>query len=262
MDTSKFYDKAYDWLLRVGPRIIFAIVIFILAQLLIRLLKKWVRSFMHKKEFDSSLQPFLLSLLFTILQVLAILATMQVLGIQMTIFAALVGGIGVAAGLALSGTLQNFTSGILILLLKPFRVGDIIVAQGQEGIVNSIQIFYTIVVTYDNRDVIIPNSKLSNDLIINISQEGRRRMDLDIKLPYTIDFKTATDSIRKTLEETKDIRNDPPPNIGIGAMEGDGYHLMIYAWTEPEGFYERRLALQASLLSDMRAANIKWPGMA
>ncbi len=261
MHTAQFYDKAYDWILRVGPKIILAMLVFFVAQVLIRFLKKWVRSFMHKKEFDTSLQPFLVSLLFAILQVLAILATMQVLGIEMTIFAALVGGIGVAAGLALSGTLQNFTSGILILLLKPFKVGDIIVAQGQEGVVSSIQIFYTIVVTYDNRDVIIPNSKLSNDLIINISQEGRRRMDLDIKLPYTIDFKAAADSIRKSLNESPDIQQSPEPYIGIGLMEVDGYHVNIYSWTEPEQFNEKKLALQAKLLQDLRNNGIKWPGM-
>ncbi|WP_431217261.1 mechanosensitive ion channel family protein [Puia sp. P3] len=216
---------------------------------------------MHRREFDTSLQPFLISLLFAILQVLAILATMQVLGIEMTIFAALVGGIGVAAGLALSGTLQNFTSGILILLLKPFKAGDIIVAQGQEGVVRSIQIFYTIVVTYDNRDVIIPNSKLSNDLIINISNEGRRRMDLDIKLPYTIEMKTAIASIMKTLESATDMQKEPPPYVGVGGFDGDGYHIVACAWTDPDGFYERRLALQAQILADMRGANIKWPGM-
>jgi small conductance mechanosensitive channel len=92
MDLTKFYDHAYEWILRVGPKLILAIVIFAAAQFLIRLLKRWMRGFMHKKEFDSSLQPFLMSLLFSILQVLAILATMQVLGIEMTIFAALVGG--------------------------------------------------------------------------------------------------------------------------------------------------------------------------
>ena len=96
MNLAKFYEKAYDWILRVGPRILLAIAIFIAAQLLIRLLKRWLRRFMTKKEFDSSLEPFLMSLLFSILQVLAILATMQVLGIEVTIFAALVGGIGVA----------------------------------------------------------------------------------------------------------------------------------------------------------------------
>ncbi|MBS1661921.1 MAG: mechanosensitive ion channel family protein [Bacteroidetes bacterium] len=262
MDTTKFYDKAYDWMLRVGPKILLAVVIFVVAQLLIRLLKRWVRSAMHKKEFDSSLQSFLISFVFTVLQVLAILATMQVLGIEMTIFAALVGGIGVAAGLALSGTLQNFTSGILILMLKPFRVGDIILAQGQEGRVSSIQIFYTILVTYDNRDVIIPNSKLSNDLIVNISQEGRRRMDLDIKLPYTIDYTAAIGHMRKTLSSMPDMYDEPAPYIGIGNLEVDGYHVIINAWTGPEGFNERKMAVSAKLLSDMRAGGIKWPGMA
>lgn len=258
---AKFLDKAYDWILREGPKIVLAIVVFIIAQILIRLIKKWSRRFMTKREFDTSLQPFLISFLFAILQVLAILATMQVLGIQMTIFAALIGGIGVAAGLALSGTLQNFTSGILILLLKPFRVGDIIVAQGQEGVVQSIQVFYTVVVTYDNRDVIIPNGKLSNDLIINISQEGKRRMDLDIKLPYTIDYKHAAEVIQKTIADNKDLLTDPAPRVGINLMEGDGYHLIVNVWTQPHNFIDTKLALQSRILEDLRVAGIKWPGM-
>lgn len=103
----------------------------------------------------------------------------------MTMFAALVGAFGVAAGLALSGTLENFTSGILILLLKPFRVGDNIIAQAQEGTVTSIQLFYTVVLTFDNRTVIVPNSKLSNEVIINLSREGLRRMDIELKLAST-----------------------------------------------------------------------------
>ncbi|HVU55592.1 MAG TPA: mechanosensitive ion channel family protein [Puia sp.] len=258
---AKFIDKAYDWILRVGPKIILGIVIFIIAQVLIRLIKKWSRRFMTRREFDASLQPFLISLLFAILQVLAILATMQVVGIQMTIFAALIGGIGVAAGLALSGTLQNFTSGILILLLKPFRVGDIIIAQGQEGVVQSIQVFYTVVVTYDNRDVIIPNGKLSNDLIVNISQEGKRRMDLDIKLPYTIDYKHVVEVVQKTIAADKSFLTDPSPRVGINLMEADGYHLTINVWTPPHNFVDIKLAFQAHILEDLRAAGIKWPGM-
>jgi len=261
MDIEKFYDKFYDWILRVGPKILLALLVFIAAQILIRLLKRWIRGSLTKRDFEPSLQPFLLSLLFDILQVLAILATLQVLGIQMTIFAALVGGIGVAAGLALSGTLQNFTSGILILLLKPFRVGDTIIAQGKEGVVSQIQIFYTIMVTYDNMDVIIPNSKLSNDLIVNISKEGRRRMDLDFKLPFSIDYKAAEAAIQKSLSGMKEILPDPPPYIGIGLLEADGYHVNIYAWTAPENFNEKRLAVQAGLLSDLKGDGIKWPGM-
>jgi small conductance mechanosensitive channel len=257
----KFIDKAYDWLLRVGPKILLGIIIFIIAQVLIRLIKKWSRQFMVRREFDSSLQPFLISLIFAILQVLTVLATMQVVGIQMTIFAALIGGIGVAAGLALSGTLQNFTSGILILLLKPFKVGDIIVAQGQEGVVESIQIFYTVVVTYDNRDVIIPNGKLSNDLIVNISKEGTRRMDLDIKLPFTVDYKQVVEVVQKAIADDKNLLKDPPPRVGVNMLEGDGYHLSIDVWTQPHNFVDMKLAFLAHLLESLRAAGIKLPGM-
>jgi small conductance mechanosensitive channel len=261
MNLSKFYDKAYDWILLEGPKILVGILLFIAAQFLIRLLKKWMRRYMTKREFDSSIQPFLISLLFTILQVFVIIATMDVVGIKMTIFTVLIGGIGVAAGLALSGTLQNFTSGILILLLKPFRVGDNIIAQGQEGIVSSIQIFYTIVVTYDNRDVIIPNSKLSNDLIINISQEGKRRMDLDIKLPFLIDYRQAETIVRQTLSNEPSLLKDPPPRIGISLIEVDGYHLTINVWTAPHDFIDNKLNIQVRIMEDLRNGGVKWPGM-
>jgi len=261
MNLAKFYDKAYDWILLEGPKVLIGILVFIAAQVLIRLLKKGMRAYMTKREFDSSIQPFLISLLFAVFQVFAVIATMDVIGIRMTIFTVLIGGIGVAAGLALSGTLQNFTSGILILLLKPFRVGDTIIAQGQEGIVSSIQIFYTIVVTYDNKDVIIPNSKLSNDLIINISQEGKRRMDLDIKLPFVIDYRAAEKVIQKTLADDKSLLQDPPPRIGISLIEGDGYHLTINVWTTPHDFIDNKLALQVRILEDLRNSGIKWPGM-
>ena len=258
---AKFLDKAYDWILRVGPKILLGIVVFILAQIIIRLIKKWSRRFMTRREFDTSLQPFLISFLFAILQVLAVLATMQVIGIQMTIFAALIGGIGVAAGLALSGTLQNFTSGILILFLKPFRVGDSIIAQGQEGIVQSIQVFYTVLVTYDNRDVIIPNSKLSNDLIINISQEGKRRLDMDLKIPFSVDYKQVVDVIEKAITSDKDVLTDPPPRIGINMLDPDGYHLSVNVWTEAHNFIDTKLALQVRILEALRSGGVKLPGM-
>jgi small conductance mechanosensitive channel len=109
--------------------------------------------------------------------------------------------------------------------------------------------------------VIIPNSKLSNDLIVNISQEGRRRMDLDIKLPYTIDLKLVEPILRKTLAEDNAILKDPSPYVGIVLMEVDGYHVNVYGWTEPGQFNEKKLALQASLLEALRAGGIKWPGM-
>ena len=117
-----------------------------------------------------------------------IVALMQLLGIQMTIFAALIGAFGVAAGLALSGTFQNFASGVLIILLKPFRVGDTVSTQGHEGTVKAIRLFYTVILTFSNTTVIVPNSKLSNEIIFNLSREGNRRIDIEIKFNYGVDF--------------------------------------------------------------------------
>src|SRR3954452_4412404 len=178
MKLDKFYDQAYAWILKVGPKILIGVVVIFIGLWFIRLLRKWLTNHLLTKGVTSSIRPFLVNLTITALQILLILGFMQIVGIEMTMFSVVIGAFGVAAGLALSGTLQNFTSGILILLLKPFRVGENIIAQGQEGTVTSIQIFYTILLTYDNKDVIIPNSKLSNELIVNLSQEGKRRLDL------------------------------------------------------------------------------------
>lgn len=158
-NIEKLSDKIYSWIVEKGPGFILGIIVLFIGLWLIKLFSRWLTSRMNQKEIDPSLKPFLLSLLLVVLRVLLVLGVMQIIGIQMTIFAALIGAIGVALGLALSGTLQNFASGIIILFLKPFSVGDNIVAGGQEGTVTSIQIFYTVVTTADNRTVIYPNSK-------------------------------------------------------------------------------------------------------
>lgn len=173
MNAQKLYDQAARWLLNYGPRVLSAIIILLVGLWLIRLVKKWLGHHLLQRDVNSSIRPFLINVIVIFSQVLLIIGLMQIIGLQLTVFTAVIGAFGVAAGLALSGTLQNFTSGILILLLKPFVVGDNIVAQGQEGTVTSIQIFYTVVLTFDNRTVIIPNSKLSNEVILNLSREGK-----------------------------------------------------------------------------------------
>jgi small conductance mechanosensitive channel len=132
-------------------------------------------------------------------------------GIEMSIFAALIASVGVAAGLALSGTLQNFTSGILILVLKPYKVGDNIIAQAQEGTVSSIQLFYTVITTFDNKTVIVPNSKLSNELIVNLSREGTRRLDTEMKVAFPVPF----EQIRSIVEQAIQTENGHFKSTGI-----------------------------------------------
>ncbi|MFD2161285.1 mechanosensitive ion channel family protein [Paradesertivirga mongoliensis] len=261
MNWDKFYDKAYDFILLNGPKLISAIIILFIGLWLIRLIKKWLIAGMQKRDLDPSLQPFLQSMIIISLQVMLIIGIMQIAGFTLTIFTTVIGAFGVAAGLALSGTLQNFASGVLILALKPFRVGDNIIAQGQEGTVNSIQIFYTVVTTSDNKTVIIPNSKLSNEIIINTSREGKRRLDIELKLNYKTDFNEVKPIIEEVIKSSKSILKSPESKIGISALEPDGYKITVYIWVNPHGFTDSKLKFQEKLIDDLKVAGVLLPGM-
>jgi small conductance mechanosensitive channel len=263
MDTlaHKFTGRAYDWVLTYGPKIIFAFIAFFIGQWLIRMLNRWFKKIISNHRFDVTLRPFLQNLFAIILQALLIVALMQVLGIQMTIFAALIGALGVAAGLALSGTFQNFASGVLIILLKPFRVGDTINTQEQEGTVTAIRLFYTVVLTFNNTTVIVPNSKLSNEIIFNLSKEGKRRMDIEIKFDYGVDFEKMKSIVLTAIASFDQCLKDPPPRVGLQKFEADGYTMVINVWTKAHGFQDTRLTFQEQLLKDIKGAGIKLPGM-
>ncbi|PWK79591.1 small conductance mechanosensitive channel [Mucilaginibacter oryzae] len=261
MKIEKFYDQAYAWVFRNGPGFVIGLLVLFIGLWLINLLLKWWQGHMQKKEIDATIKPFLQSLVGVALRVLLILAVMQIMGLQLTLFTALVGAFGVAAGLALSGTLQNFASGVLILLLKPFAVGDNIIAQGLEGSVTSIQIFYTIVKTFDNRIVILPNSKLSNEVIINTSREGTRRLDIELKFANNIDFNEVKAVINSSVDKSKNILETPDRRIGIAGLDPDGYRVGVNVWVHAHGFQDTKLALQENMLQDIKAAGIKIPGL-
>lgn len=261
-NIEHFYDKAYDWIIDKGPSVILGIVLLILGLWLIKLLGKWMQGGMHRKDINPSLRPFLTSLILITLRVLLVLTVMQIIGIQLTFLTVLIGGIGVAAGLALSGTLQNFASGVLILLLKPFVVGDSIIAQSQEGTVISIQIFYTIVKTFDNRTVVIPNGKLSNEVIINISREGSRRLDIEMKFSYGIDYEQIVNVFNKTVDEFKDCLKTPERRIGVSALEDNGFKVSLNVWVKAHGFTDTKLSFLEVLMKNLKLGGIKLPGMA
>lgn len=254
---NKFYDKATDWLISFGPRLLLSIVIFIVGLWLIRKLTRGLGNVLSNRKIDPSLRPFLTSTISLILQVLLIFAVMQLLGIQLTLFAALLGAFGVAAGLALSGSLQNFTSGVLILLMKPFRVGDNIVAESMEGTVSIIRIFYTVVTTFDNRTVIIPNSKLSNEVIINLSKQGKRRLDIELKMSYAVPFDNIKKILQHTLEKNTALLKEPLARIGIDKILPDGYNVIINVWVNAHGFQDTKMQLQEMVVNDIVSAGMK-----
>jgi small conductance mechanosensitive channel len=261
MVAQDIYDKAYQWMLAHGPRIIFGILLFMVGQWLIKLCKRWFGRSLHKRDINASIKPFMESLIATALQVLLALAVLQIIGVKMTIFAAGIASMGVAIGLALSGTLQNFAGGVLILLLKPFKVGDNIIAQGQDGVVSSIQIFYTMVTTYDNKTVIIPNSKLSNEVIINLSREGKRRLDMEMKFSYAYSPEQIQDIIRKSIQDSKDVLLEHEPSVGISSLDADGFKLIIQVWVGAFDYNAVKITFQQKILKDLKDAGIKLPGM-
>jgi small conductance mechanosensitive channel len=261
MNWDQFYNQAYTWILTVGSKILLGIIAVIIGLWFVRIVKKWLNTHLLKRDITSSARPFLINLVTISLQILLVLAFMQIAGIRMTIFAAVVGAFGVAAGLALSGTLQNFTSGVLILFLKQFRVGDNIIAQSIEGTVSAIQIFFTVVKTFDNRTVIIPNSKLSNEIITNLSREGKRRMDIEVKFSFGVDFLQAKSSIDKSISAVVGLLKDPARRIGVSSIEPDGYKILVNVWAAAHGFQDVRLLLQQKIIEDMKGSGIKLPGV-
>jgi small conductance mechanosensitive channel len=196
---DRIMNVVITWLEAHGPSIVVGILVFLTGQWFIRIIRKWLHRAMERRELSASLRPFLQSLIITTLQVLLIIVILQILSVRLTIFTAIITSFGVAAGLALSGTLQNFTGGLILLLLKPFKVGDNIIAQSFDGAVESIEVFYTIIRTNDNRSVIIPNSKLSNEVIVNVSRVGSRRLDIELKFSYAHDPENVIATLEKPL---------------------------------------------------------------
>jgi small conductance mechanosensitive channel len=262
MNWDKFTDQAYNWLLTIGPKILIGLAILFAGLWFVRFLKKWLTGHLMRKDVNSSIRPFLVNLIITTLQILLFLGFMQIVGIQMTIFAAAIGAFGVAAGLALSGTLQNFTSGVLILLMKPFRIGDNILAQGQEGTITTIQIFYTVMRTFDNRTVIVPNSKLSNEVIINLSREGKRRLDIELKFNFGIDLHHVQNIIDGSINAEEGLLKEPVRRIGVSSIDPDGYKLMVNVWAPAHGFQDTKLKLNQRIIEDLLKEGIKLPGVA
>jgi small conductance mechanosensitive channel len=229
--SNRFTGKASDWIATYGPRILIALAVFFVGQWVIRILSRTLNKILINQRFNPTLRPFLQNLLKVTLQVLLILGVMQLLGIQMTLFAAVIGAVGVAAGLALSGTLQNFAAGVLIIMLRPFRVGDTIKTQGEEGVVSEIRLFYSVVITSANSTLIIPNSKLSNEVIFNLTREKKRRIDILLKFKYYIDFAEVENRLLAITHQSPGLLQDMPVQIEVEKLEEGRYTVILTAWT-------------------------------
>lgn len=233
-------EKAIEWVMNFGPKVIGAILIWLIGNWLIRKLMKVTRLIMERREYDLSLRKFLLSLIRWSLIILLFLAILGTLGVETTSFAAIIASTGLALGLALQGSLANFAGGALIMIFKPFKVGDFIEAQGISGTVKEINIFTTKLNRFGNELVLIPNGKLSNENIINFSAEENRRNNVIVGIDYSSDIKKAREVMMGIALSNPKILKDPQPEVVVDALADSSVNLSLRYWSKNEDYWASR----------------------
>jgi len=229
-DLSIYTEKGIELLMSYGPKLILAIITLIVGFWIIKLLLKQFDASMERGKIDKSLQKFLSSLVGITFKVLLLISVASMIGIQTTSFIALIGAVGLAIGFALKDNLANFAGGVLILLFKPYKVGDFIDAQGHAGSVKEIQIFNTILKTPDNKTIILPNGSLSNSSITNFSTESTRRVDMTFGIGYSDDIKKAKDILNKLIESDIRILKDPAPLAVVSELGDSSVNFTVRVW--------------------------------
>ena len=238
METlNEFTTWLYEIAAKYGLKLVGAIIVLIIGLWIIKAIMRAVRKSFDKSKMDDSLKPFLSSMVSILLKVLLVISVLGMLGVEMTSFIAILGAAGLAVGLALSGTLQNFAGGVMILIFKPFKVGDLIDAQGYLGVVKEIQIFITILTTLDNKTVILPNGPLSTGALVNFSTQPIRRVDWSFGIAYGNNYDKAREMISGFIKEDKRILDDPEPFIALGEMADSSVNITTRAWVKAEDYW-------------------------
>ena len=236
-DITKYSDYALNLLLEYGPQLILAIVTLLIGLWIIKLILKGFGNIIAKRDLDPSLQPFLKSFMSMLLKTLLVISVMGMVGIEMTSFIAILGAVGLAVGMALSGTLQNFAGGVMILVFKPFKVGDVIEAQGYTGGVKEIQIFNTILTTPDNKTIIIPNGGLSTSSMVNYSTEPKRRVDFVFGIGYGDDIDQAKAVLKRIIDADERVLKDPEVFIAVKELADSSVNFVLRAWVNAPDYW-------------------------
>lgn len=238
MNIEKLMNTVYEFATTYGIKIIGAIVLWIIGSWIIKKLLKITGNVMTKKGYDPSLQKFLINLVSWILKILLIIAILGQLGVETTSFAAILAAAGLAIGLALQGSLANFAGGVLLMIFKPIKIGDLIEAQDAIGVVKEIEIFTTKIVTPDNKLVIIPNGTLSNGNIINYTEEGKIRIDLTFGVSYDADIKQTKDVLMSVLNSGNNVLQDPAPTVNVSGLGESSVDFAVRPWCTPENYWD------------------------
>ena len=237
MDVQKWVDTGYDLLIIYAPKLLMAIIIWIIGAWVIKMITKGIRKALDKGDYDVSLKKFLMNLVGWILKIVLIVVVLGTVGIETTSFAAILAAAGLAIGLALQGSLANFAGGVLIMIFKPIKVGDFIEAQGEAGTVKEIEIFTTKLTSPDNKEIIIPNGKLSNDNIVNYSALDMRRVDMVFGVGYDSDIKQTKDILMEQLNNHPLILKDPAPLVRLTELADSSLNFNVRPWVKTSDYW-------------------------
>ncbi|MGK0378220.1 MAG: small conductance mechanosensitive channel [Patiriisocius sp.] len=258
----EFYIEKYgQQIIDFVPNLLTSILLLIVGIWLIKIINRAVHKYFERKDYDLTLEKFIASLINWGLKVILFVLVITQLGVQSTSLVAIVGAAGLAIGLALQGSLANFAGGILILILKPFKVGDFIKVQGIEGTVKEISIFMTKLNTFGNQEAIIPNGKLSNDNIINFSSEGIRRESLIFCISYDSSVEKAKEILLNLVKEQQTVfkQEDKMPMVVLVELADSSVNLGVRYWTKNEDFWNFRFHTLEEVKKRLEAAGISIP---
>lgn len=235
-NMSLFMERLPEMLLSFGAKLIVALIIFFIGKWIAKAISNVVKRLMGKGKMDSNVAQFLGNLIYGVMLAFVIIAAIARLGVQTTSLVAIFGAATLAVGMALQGTLGNFSSGVMLLIFRPFKVGDSVIAGGINGKVHDIGIFATTIIPSDGRKVIVPNGKLSNDTITNFSVMPIRRIELSVNVPGNTDINAVRDLLRAVIDSESDILKDPAPAIVMTDANAAAIIFGIYANVKNEDY--------------------------
>lgn len=253
--ATEYFNRFIDYL----PSIIGAIVIFLVGLWIIKILVRYLNKVFDKKGYDEALKSFVSSIVSVGLKLLLVIIVIAQLGIATTSLVAVMGAAGLAVGLALQGSLANFAGGVMIILLKPFRIGDWVEAQGVSGSVKEISIFYTKIVTFHNQLAVIPNGQLSNNKVVNYTVEGKRKDAITFRIAYDSDIKKAKEVLMDLMTKQEGTFKDPAPQVVVGELAPDWIALSARFVATTDDFWDVHWFTLENAPDRLKEAGIRIP---
>ena len=256
---EEYLNTLKELIIEYTPKILMALAMLIIGLIVIKIIVNTTKKILKKREVDVSLQQFLGNLLSWTLKILLFITVIAKLGVETASFAAIIAAAGLAIGLALQGSLGNFAGGVLIMIFKPFKIGDFIQAQGERGTVKEIEIFTTKLNTPDNKEVIIPNGTLSNGNITNFSTEPTRRVDITFGVGYDSDIKKTKEIIFNVINAHTSVLKDPSPAVNISELADSSINFFTRVWVKKEDYWAVKFDLMEQTKEAFDAAGIEIP---